>query len=156
MTLKVGDTAPDFAISDDGAASSLYALLEQGPVIIYFYPRDFTPGCTIQAKGFRDEYADFQAADAQIVGISCDGERSHADFRETHSLPFPLVSDCDSTLANSFGVKPILGLIPDRVSFVIGRDRRILDVYRANIRCSSHVEHTLDFVRGLGPGSAQT
>lgn len=149
MTLKLGDTAPDFSVSTDAGVTSLYELVEAGPVVVYFYPRDFTPGCTKQAKGFRDEYENFERLNTQIIGVSGDSEASHCAFQEAHRLPFPLVSDTDGKLAKAYEVKPLLGLLRDRVSFVVGADHLIKDVYRANILVSSHVGHTLSFVQGF-------
>src|SRR6187431_922592 len=103
--LDVGTKAPDFPFFDEqGQATSLSQLCAQGPLVVYFYPKDDTPGCTAEACKFRDDYEDFSAAGARVVGISSDDAASHVAFKAKHRLPFTLLSDPGSRVAQSFGV----------------------------------------------------
>jgi peroxiredoxin Q/BCP len=130
--LKPGDEAPDFTLQDDQGASVRLSDLRGRRVVIYFYPRDDTPGCTRQACAIRDGWADFEGADALVFGISPDTPASHARFREKYALPFPLLADTERTAAEAYGVwvektnygKTSMGI--KRSSFVIGADGRIL------------------------------
>jgi peroxiredoxin Q/BCP len=130
--LKPGDEAPDFTLQDDQGASVRLSDLRGSRVVIYFYPRDDTPGCTRQACAIRDGWADFESADALVFGISPDTPASHARFREKYALPFPLLADTERTAAEAYGVwvektnygKTSMGI--KRSSFVIGADGRLL------------------------------
>ena len=126
--LKPGDPAPDFALPDqDGNPVSL-AGLRGKRVILYFYPKDDTPGCTAQACGFRDEYTDIDSSGAVVLGVSPQGAESHVKFRDKYGLPFPLLSDEDHAVAEAYGVwgersmygKKYMGIV--RSHFVIGPD----------------------------------
>lgn len=148
--LRVGDRAPEFSLPDEkGERVSLEKLREQGPVVVYFYPRDDTPGCTVEACAFRDSYEDFLEAGASVVGISADGDKSHRAFKEKYGLPFVLLTDADGSVAASYGVKKTLGLLPGRVSFVIDREGVVQSVFDSQIRVRKHVDSALDVVRRL-------
>ncbi|MFQ3679040.1 MAG: thioredoxin-dependent thiol peroxidase [Pseudanabaenaceae cyanobacterium] len=112
MPLNVGEPAPDFTLLDtDGTPVSLSAL-RGSPVVLYFYPRDNTPGCTKEACGFRDLYPQFQGAGIQVLGISADDAKSHGKFRDKFRLPFPLLCDPDARVARlygSYGPKKFMG-----------------------------------------------
>lgn len=148
--LRVGDRAPDFSLpNEQGELVSLERLRTQGPVVVYFYPRDDTPGCTVEACAFRDSYEDFVEAGATVVGISADGEGSHRAFKEKYGLPFVLLTDADGRVAAAYGVKKTLGILPGRVSFVIDRDGVIQSVFDSQLRVRKHVTSALDVVRRL-------
>ncbi|HSK17099.1 MAG TPA: thioredoxin-dependent thiol peroxidase [Gaiellaceae bacterium] len=128
MQLHDGDPAPDFTlVSDSGEEVSLAAFKGQ-PVVLYFYPKDDTPGCTKQAYSFRDAYAEFEERGAVVLGVSPDSEASHARFREKHGLPFTLLADPEHEVAERYGVwverttdgKTSMGI--NRSTFVIGAD----------------------------------
>jgi peroxiredoxin Q/BCP len=127
--LQAGDKAPDFtAVTDSGETLSLEDLRGQR-VVLYFYPKDDTPGCTIQSCGFRDRQADFAAKNAVILGVSPDGEASHVRFREKYGLSFPLLVDEDHAIAEAYGVWSE-GMV--RSHFVIDEDGHVADV-RMNV-----------------------
>lgn len=121
--LKVGDKAPDFTLPDtDGTPVSLSRLLEKGPVILAFYPKAFTPGCTQQNKNFRDRFGEVAAKGAQVVGISVDSVDTQRKFKERYQLPFPLLSDHGGKVASQYsGTMPLVGFAK-RANFVIGQD----------------------------------
>lgn len=150
--LSVGDTAPDFTLSDQsGESVSLYGLLESGPVVLFFYPRAMTSGCTKESCHFRDLAGEFAAVGAQRVGISADRVERQAAFDAKHDLGYPLLSDPDRTAAAAFGVKR-MGPIPNRrTTFVIGADRRIRKVISSETNMDRHADEALD---ALGSASA--
>jgi peroxiredoxin Q/BCP len=135
ITLKTGDRAPDFkAIATDGSTVTL-AALKGSHVILYFYPKDDTPGCTKEACAFRDSYGDFKKAGAVVLGVSPDPVKSHAKFTEKFKLPFPLLADEDKAIVNAYGVwgeKSFMGrkyMGVHRVTFHIGPDGKITHVW---------------------------
>lgn len=151
--LKPGDQAPDFTLSNSGGrAVALSALLAEKPVVLYFYPKDFTPGCTAEACAFRDAYEDFVAAGAEVVGISSDSGESHGRFAEKHRLPFVLLADPGGKTRRLFGVPRTLGILDGRVTFVIDRGGVIRHVFRSQLGIARHVRGALDTVRSLAPG----
>ena len=128
--LPVGAAAPDFsATTKTGEPTKLSSILAaKEPVIVYFYPKDETPGCTKEACAFRDAWNKFQDKHVGLVGVSRDTEKSHREFVKTHDLPFPLTADEDGTVAKSYGVKSTLGM-SDRVSFLVGPDGKVAKVW---------------------------
>lgn len=132
--LKPGDLAPTFVLQDDSGTAVDLAALRGRTVILYFYPKDDTPGCTTQACGFRDRYSELQAADAVVYGISPDSVASHAKFKKKFDLPFPLLADTDHAVCEAYGVwneksmygKKYMGVTRSHV--VIGPDGRLVDV----------------------------
>ena len=149
--LRAGDTAPEFALpQQNGSIVRLRELLERGPVVVYFYPRDETLGCTAQACAFRDAYEDFKAAGAEVVGISADSADSHASFANHRELPFLLLSDRDGEVRKLYRVKPaFFGLVPGRVTFVIDSNGTIRHVFNSAINMSRHVTEALASLRQL-------
>jgi peroxiredoxin Q/BCP len=121
--LKVGDKAPDFTLPDThGVPVTLSRLLEKGPVILAFYPKAFTPGCTQQNQNFRDHFGEVMAKGAQVVGISVDDVETQRKFQERYQLPFPLLSDHGGKVAAKYsGTMPLIALAK-RANFVIGQD----------------------------------
>jgi len=130
--LKVGDPAPDFTLPDENGNLVSLADFRGKRVVLFFYPRDNTPGCTAQACGFRDEFAVIQDKNAVVLGVSGQGAKSHRSFKAKHSLPFPLLSDEDHAVSVKYGVwgeKRFMGmLITNRSHFVIGPDGKLEDV----------------------------
>ena len=147
--LQLGDRAPDFTLpSGDGKPVSLTSF--RGKVIVvFFYPKDETPGCTREACEFRDSYETFRDAGAEVIGISDDSVESHQSFAAHHRLPFTLLSDVGGRVRESFGVKSRFGM-PDRVTFVIDRDGTIRHAFQARLRFGKHVDEALAVVRRLG------
>jgi peroxiredoxin Q/BCP len=125
-SLKVGDPAPDFTLADqEGKSVTLSAALKVGPVILAFYPKAFTPGCTKQNSNFRDKYQEVEQKGAQVFGISTDSVETQKRFRAEYKLPYSLLSDPDGKVAKAYsGTMPIVG-VANRANFVIGEDGKI-------------------------------
>jgi peroxiredoxin Q/BCP len=137
--LPVGESAPDFELPDqDGKPRRLSALLGGKPVILYFYPADFTPGCTREACDLRDLHTQILAAGLQVVGISPQPPESHRRFRDEFGLPFVLLSDEKKNAIRAYGVDGPLGIGVRRATFLIGRDQRVQDAVLADLRISRH------------------
>lgn len=127
--LPVGTAAPDRTLADHTGARRTLASFRGRPLVVYFYPRDSTPGCTREACAFRDSWQQYEAAGVQIVGVSTDSPESHAAFAREHELPFPLLSDEDGALTEAFGVRTHLGMA-SRVSFLLDASGVIRAVFR--------------------------
>jgi thioredoxin-dependent peroxiredoxin len=152
LTLKEGDKAPDFtSITNSGAKVSLKELKGK-PVVLYFYPKDDTPGCTKEACAFRDAYADFEKAGAIVLGVSTDSVKSHGKFVEKFKLPFPLLADENKEIVQAYGVwgeKTFMGrkyLGTHRVTFLIGTDGRIAKIW-PEVKPEQHAAEVLEAVR---------
>ncbi len=139
--LKVGDQAPDFTLPDhDGRQISLSALLAKGPVLLYFYPADFTPVCTREACAFSALEPELAKAGVSLIGISPQDSASHARFREHYSLPFPLLADPDKRVVSAYDCDGPLGFGVSRVTYLIGRDGRIQEAAKAALRVGPHLK----------------
>jgi peroxiredoxin Q/BCP len=147
--MRTGDEVPDFELPDqDGATRSLSELLENGPVVLFFYPAAMTPGCTKESCHFRDLGSEFAAAGAQRVGISADPVAKQRAFADKHTFDFPLLSDEDKKVAAIFGVKRTLSFLPNkRTTFVIGTDRKVLAVISSEINMDKHADLALETLR---------
>jgi peroxiredoxin Q/BCP len=147
---SVGRNAPNVRLRDhDGVEVDLDSFWRSGPAVVYFYPRDDTPGCTTEACTFRDQYEDFTDVGAQVVGISADTPEKHHKFRVKHRLPFTLLSDVDGDARRSFGVKSTFGLIPGRVTFVIDGEGVIRERFSSQFRAKAHISTSIEIIRGL-------
>lgn len=147
--MRPGDQVPDFEARDQtGAAVRLSELTADGPVVLFFYPRAMTRGCTAESCHFRDLAGDFRAVGARAVGISADSVERQARFDEENDLGLPLLSDPDRRIAATFGVKRPGPLFNRRMTFVIGPDRRVLDVIKSEVSMDSHADRALDVLRG--------
>ncbi len=148
MTLKVGEKAPDFtALTDNNERITLSAKLKEGPVVLYFYPKDETPGCIAEACSFRDRWEDFRKLDATVLGVSSDSTESHKNFKSHRNLQFTLVSDETKEIRKAYGA--IGTLIPPRITFVIDRDGIIREVYNSQLNASNHVEVALKTLKSI-------
>jgi peroxiredoxin Q/BCP len=137
--LKAGERAPEFALPDDTATErTLTELLSPGAIVLYFYPADFTPGCTRQACVLRDMHQEIAKAGLRIVGISPQSPESHARFRSKYNLPFVLLSDQHKVVVKMYGVNGPLGLGVRRASYLIDAGRRIRDVVLADFMIGRH------------------
>lgn len=143
-TVEVGQKAPDFALPDaSGRSVRLSEFRGKQAVVLYFYPKDDTPGCTAEACSFRDSYEDFQRAGAEVIGVSSDSESSHGKFASRHRLPFTLLSDSRGEVRKKYGVPATLGLLPGRVTFVIDREGVVRHVFNSQLQATRHVEEAL-------------
>ena len=148
MSLKVGDRAPDFnGLTDAGEKISLSAKLKDGPVVLYFYPKDETPGCVAEACSFRDRWEDIRKLGAAVIGVSSDSAESHKNFKSKRSLQFTLVSDEKKEIRKAYGATG--SLIPPRITFVIDKDGTIKEVYSSQLNATSHVEVALKTLKSL-------
>lgn len=137
--LKPGSNAPEFLLPDDaGKERSLLDLLETGPLILYFYPADFTPGCTREACAIRDLHDDLLAVGLQVVGVSPQDEASHRRFRDQHDLPFTLLSDVDKVAVKMYDVDGPFGVGVRRVTYLINQSRKIQDAVQADVMIGRH------------------
>jgi peroxiredoxin Q/BCP len=137
--LAAGERAPDFVLPDQqGRSVALSSLLAAGPVVLFFYPGDFTPVCTREVCMVRDVHAELAAAGITVVGISADGVESHERFRERHALPYPLLADVDKTVVRAYGVAGPLGFGVRRATFLIGQDGVIREALNAALLVGRH------------------
>ena len=151
--LRIGDRAPDFTLpAGDGKAVSL-ADLRGKVAVLFFYPKDETPGCTREACEFRDSYDTFAEAGATVIGVSDDSVESHRKFAAHHRLPMTLLSDEGGRVRKAFGVQSLFGL-PDRVTFVLDAQGTIQHVFQARLRFGKHVDEALAVVRRLATNGA--
>lgn len=149
--LGSGDRIPYFSLLDqDGNQVSISDHLGEGPMVIYFYPKDDTPGCTREACSFRDSYEEFSDAGAKVFGISSDSPEKHKQFAERYRLPFTLLADTGNTVRKAFGVKgDLFGLIPGRVTFVIDEEGIIRHVFDSQTRAEAHMRESLEAIRRI-------
>jgi peroxiredoxin Q/BCP len=149
-SLGVGDRAPDFTLSTQaGTAYHLAEHLGEHAIVLYFYPKDNTRGCTAEACAFRDSYEVFRDAGAEVVGISADSEASHRQFAERHHLPFTLVSDPHGIVRKRYGVPAMFGLFSGRVTFIIDQHGIIRHTFSSQINIQRHIEEALQTLRAL-------
>lgn len=150
MAIKVGDAAPDFTLqSQAGASVSLSSFRGQKAVVLYFYPKDDTPGCTTESCTFRDRFQAFQDQGAEVIGISSDSPDSHQKFASKYSLPFTLVSDAGSRVRKAYGVPATLGLLPGRVTYVIDKTGTVRHLFNSQFNPKQHVDEALKVLQGL-------
>ncbi|MFG2001048.1 peroxiredoxin [Spirillospora sp. NPDC048911] len=150
--MKAGDVVDDFELPDEtGTPRTLSGLLEQGPVVLFFYPAAMTAGCTAEACHFRDLKTELAALGAHPVGISADSVGKQKEFADKHSFGYPLLSDADGAVRALFGVKRGIALAPTkRQTFVIDTDRRVLEVVKSEIRMNAHADKALEALRRRG------
>ncbi len=148
--LKTGDVAPDFSAPlSDGTTFHLKEWLGRAPIVLYFYPKDNTPGCTKEACSLRDDFAAFRDLKAAVVGVSYDSIESHKRFIKEHNLPFPLISDQNRSIAKSFGVAGFL--FASRATFIIGGDGKVLFA-DPSVNPSTHSREVRDALARLSSG----
>ena len=151
--LREGDPAPDFTLTSDRGKAVTLSSLRGKPVVLYFYPKDDTPGCTTQACGIRDAYGEFERAGAIVLGVSPDDESSHVEFRNKYELPFTLLADEDHAVAEQYGVwgekkymgKSYMGI--NRSTFVIDADGNVKKAMR-NVKPATHADDVLAALAG--------
>lgn len=149
----VGEVAPDFEAKDaNGAPVRLSSYRGSKNVVLYFYPKDFTPVCTKEACGFRDMYEELRGKDTEVIGVSVDDEGSHRSFAAKHALPFPLLSDPDKRISKLYGAAgSLFGLLERtrRLTFVIDKAGTIAAVFAAEIRAGVHIQGVKDALSRL-------
>ena len=150
MSLKIGDIVPNFTAKDShGEVFESKSFLGRKPLVIYFYPKDNTPGCTTEACSFRDQYEDFKDLGAEVIGISSDSVKSHHKFARKYELPFILLSDPDKRLRQVFGVRNnLFGLLPGRVTYIIDRNGVVIYIFDS-MNAARHIEKALETIREL-------
>jgi len=153
--LAQGDRAPEFAGTvGDGKQLRLRDFNGRRHVVLYFFPKDFTPGCTKEACSFRDRRAEVAALDGEIVGVSLDTAEKHQKFADAYNLPYPLVSDRDGTIAAKYGVARLGGWLPTRrVTFVIDKEGVIQKVIQSELSINKHIDEALETLKRLQGGA---
>ena len=154
MTLDIGSPAPDFTLPTDGGGSVTLSALKGRPVVLYFYPKDDTPGCTTESCDFRDAQPDFSGLGVEIIGLSKDSPASHDKFKAKHGLTFPLASDTDGKVCEAYGVwvekknygKTYMGI--ERTTVLIDRDGTVARVWR-KVKVAGHVAAVRDAVAAV-------
>jgi peroxiredoxin Q/BCP len=150
--LCAGDRAPDFeAPTQTGKRIALHDLLSSGPVVLFFYPKAMTPGCTKEGCHFRDLAGEFSAAGASRIGISADEIDLQARFAEKYDFDFPLLSDPDGSIARVYGAARMGPLFNRRTTFVIGQDGVILDAIHSELNMNVHADRALEVLRAQQP-----
>ena len=158
--VEEGKPAPDFELKSDTGETVTLSDLRGKQVVLYFYPKDDTPGCTTQACGIRDAYGEFEQAGAVVLGVSPDSERSHVKFKQKYDLPFTLLADEDHAVAEDYGVwveKKYMGrtyMGVARSTFVIGDGRHRQGVHATKVKPATHADDVLATLRRLAPTSA--
>ena len=151
--LAAGDRAPLIALPDAEGIERRSDQLDGKALVLFFYPKDDTPGCTAEACAFRDSYSDLQALGAEVWGVSGDDAASHRRFAGRHRLPFPLLVDSGNSLRRAFGVPAVLGLLPGRVTYVIDGDGVIRHVFNNLLDGAAHRREALEVLRQLQLGA---
>ena len=148
--MNLSDTLKPFTATDqNGDTFDISQYLGKKPLVIYFYPKNFTPGCTAEACSFRDNYQDFQELGAEVIGVSGDSESSHKRFAKKHNLPFTLLSDKDGKLRKQFGVKKsILGLLPGRETFIFDDEAKLILRFNS-LDAKPHIRKALKALKDL-------
>ena len=147
--LSSGDRAPQIALTDQNGVERRSDQLAGKALVLFFYPKDDTPGCTMEACAFRDSYADLQALGAEVWGVSGDDAGSHQRFASRHNLPYPLLVDRGNQLRRAFGVPAVLGLLPGRVTYVIDACGVIRHVFNNLLDGPAHRREALEALRRL-------
>jgi thioredoxin-dependent peroxiredoxin len=148
--IDIGVKAPLFSLPDqDGKIVNISEFIGKKKLVIYFYPKDESYGCTKEACSFRDSYEDFKEAGAEVIGISADDETSHKEFSAHHKLPFILLSDKDKKVAALYNIKKTMGILPGRVTFVIDKEGIIRMIYSSQVNFQKHVDEAIEMLRQL-------
>ncbi len=151
MKLEAGDKAPDFVRNDEnGTPVHLADRVGKNVVVLFFYPKDSSPGCTKEACAFRDSYQDFQDAGAEVIGVSGGTTETKQQFVQANRLPFTMVTDADGAVGKMYGIgKAMLGLVPGRITFVIDRAGIIRHRFESNFNMDAHAREALQIVQTL-------
>ena len=150
MSIQVGNKAPDFLLINQlGLKIGLFDLIGTENIVLFFYPKDDSPGCTKEACAFRDSYEVFQEYGAQVIGISSDNEDSHKRFTEKHSLPYTLLSDVGGEVRKLYGVPKTMGILPGRVTYIIDKQGVVRHIFNSQLNFMKHIEEALNILKQL-------
>jgi len=150
MSIKIGDSAPEFSlISQNGSTISLRDFRGKKVVVLYFYPKDDTPGCTAESCAFRNQYEVFKTAGAEVIGISGDSRESHQRFATKYNLPFTLLSDPGDQVRKQYGATTAFGFIPGRVTYIIDQNGIVQYVFDSMLNFNGHVQESLKKLKQL-------
>jgi peroxiredoxin Q/BCP len=150
LKVKVGDEAPDFTLpSQKGENITLSQFLGKKNVVLYFYPKDESRGCTREACEFRDKYEVFKDLGAEVIGVSSDDVESHESFTAKHNLPFILLSDNDKKVRELYGVPSTFGVIPGRVTYIIDKVGVVRHVFSSQFQPKKHITEAIDVLKKL-------
>lgn len=150
IPVKVGSQAPEFSLPDqDGIVRRLSDYRGKSVVVLFFYPKDYTPICTLESIAFRDTYQEFRKVDAEVIGISQDPPQSHASFCDTYKLPFRLLTDTGQQIREQYGAGSVLGELGSRVTYVIDKQGIVRSIYRSALRAKKHVHASLEVAATL-------
>ncbi len=149
--IRIGDKIPEFTLQNqDGEPVNIQDIIGMKTVVLYFYPKDDTPGCTKEACSFRDQYTVFQDLGCEVIGISSDAPKAHKEFAIKYKLPFPLLADEKKEVRTLFGVpSSFLGLLPGRVTYIIDTEGIVRGIFNSQLNATQHIDEALKVVRGL-------
>ncbi|HEX4809222.1 MAG TPA: peroxiredoxin [Bryobacteraceae bacterium] len=148
--LRVGDQAPEFSlVSQSGEIVRLSSFKGKENVVVFFYPKDFSPGCTKEVCHFRDSHEAFSKLGAQVIGISTNDKASHEKFASEYKLPYLLLADPGGSVREAYGVKKTLGILPGRVTFVIDKSGTVRHVFSSQMNPDQHIDEALSALRAL-------
>ncbi len=150
MSVQIGDKTPDFELADQtGNRVRLYDLIGKQNIVLFFYPKDNSPGCTREACAFRDSYEVFQEQGTEVIGISSDNEDSHKKFSEKHKLPYTLLSDKEGKVRKLFGVPKTMGFLPGRVTYIIDKQGIVQQLFNSQLNFKGHIEEALNVLKSI-------
>jgi peroxiredoxin Q/BCP len=149
--IEVGSKVPEFTLADqNGKMFSISSVLGKKNLVIYFYPKDDSPGCTAEACAFRDQYEVFNEADALIIGISGQSVESHKEFADKYHLSYTLLSDEGNKIRKLFGVPSnFLGMLPGRVTYIVDKSGKVIYIFNSQAQAERHVDEALKILKGL-------
>ena len=150
MRIQIGDKSPDFELANQlGGRVRLYDLIGKQNIVLFFYPKDDSPGCTKEACAFRDSYEVFREYDAEVIGISSDSEDSHKKFSEKHKLPYTLLSDKEGKVRKLFGVPKTMRIFPGRVTYIIDKQGTVRDIFNSQLNFKGHIEKSKNILKSI-------
>jgi peroxiredoxin Q/BCP len=148
--LRVGNKAPDFTLlGQDGRSVSLHDFTGSRNVVLYFYPKDFTMGCTAETKAFSENYDELLSMGAEVIGISSDSTESHGSFAQKCGAKFPLLADVGGEVREMYGAKSSFGMVPGRVTYVIDKHGIVRHVFSSQLRPRQHISEAIDALKAI-------